>query len=231
MTSSLYALSFAAADPARLATFWGGVFNRTVDGNTVLPSNNQEIPIRFDQLDDPKVEPNQMHFDTTSTSWDDQKATVEKVLSLGGDHLDVGQLPEELHVVLQDPEGNEFCVIPPNNNFLKDTARIGAYSSDGSQEVGYFWSAALDWPLVWDQDEETAIQSPQGGSKISWGGPPFNVRKTKVRQHFDLAPDGEQLAEVDRLVSLGANQVDAEPCQPGWVAMADPDGNDFCVTD
>lgn len=35
-----------------------------------------------------------------------------------------------------------------------------------------FWSEALGWPLVWDQDEETAIQSPHGGTKVAWGGPP-----------------------------------------------------------
>ena len=61
-------------------------------------------------------------------------------------------------MVLADPEGNEFCVIEPGNNFLADTGFIGALSSDGTQEVGYFWSEALGWPLVWDQDEETAIQ-------------------------------------------------------------------------
>ncbi len=230
MTSSLHELSFAAADPARLATFWGGVLNRPVDGTT-LPATEEAIAIRFMQSDEAKVEPNQMHFDTTTSSWDDQKATVERALSLGGAHLDFDLPPDELHVPMQDPEGNEFCVIEPINNFLKDTARIGAYSSDGSQAVGYFWSAVLDWPLVWDQDEETAIQSPTGGSKISWGGPPLDVRTTKTRLHFDLKPGGERLAEVDRLVTLGANQSEDAPCEPGWIAMTDPDGNPFCVID
>ncbi len=231
MTSSLHSLTFLAADPARLAAFWGGVLGREVDGVTLLASDHEEIPIRFVQSDAPKVEPNQMHFDTTTTSWDDQKETVEKVLSLGGGKLDFDLPPDELHVPVHDPEGNEFCVIEPINNFLKDTARIGAYSSDGSQEEGYFWSAALDWPLVWDQDEETAIQSALGGSKISWGGPPLDVRTTTTRLHFNLAPGGERLAEIDRLVSLGANQSDATACEPGWTAMTTPDGHPFCVTD
>ena len=30
----------------------------------------------------------------------------------------MGQLPEEDHVVLTDPGGNEFCVIGPGNKFL-----------------------------------------------------------------------------------------------------------------
>lgn len=53
-----------------------------------------------------------MHVDLTSTSLDDQQQTVRRALELGGRHIDVGQLPEELHVVLDDPEGNEFCVLP-----------------------------------------------------------------------------------------------------------------------
>ncbi|WP_425550387.1 VOC family protein [Actinopolymorpha pittospori] len=40
----------------------------------------------------------------------DQQHTVATALKLGGDHFDVGQRPEEKHVVLADPEGNEFCV-------------------------------------------------------------------------------------------------------------------------
>ncbi|GAA3530376.1 VOC family protein [Aeromicrobium panaciterrae] len=231
MPSSLHSLTFEATDPVRLATFWGDVLDRPVDGTVVLPSDGEEIPIHFIRNDEPKVEPNQMHFDTTTVSWDDQQQRVDKVISLGGSVLDFDLPPEELHVPVQDPEGNEFCVIEPVNNFLKDTARIGAYSSDGSQDEGYFWSAALDWPLVWDQDEETAIQSPAGGSKISWGGPPLDVRTTRTRLHFNLVPSGDRLTEIDRLVTLGANQSDDAPCQPGWTAMTTPDGHPFCLTD
>ena len=172
-----------------------------------------------------------MHFDLTSSSLEDQQQTVARALELGGRHLDIGQGPDADHVVLADPEGNEFCVIEPGNNFLADTGFIGALSSDGSQQVGYFWSEALGWPLVWDQDEETAIQSPHGGSKITWGGPPVRPKTGKNRLHFDLAPpvDGDQQAEVDRLVSLGATRIDIGQGDVSWVVMADPGGNEFCV--
>ena len=116
-----------------------------------------------------------MHFDLTSTSLEDQQQTVARSLGLGARHIDVGQRPEEGHVVLADPEGNEFCVIEPGNSFLADCGFFGALACDGSQEVGYFWSEALGWPLVWDQDQETAIRSPHGGPKITWGGPPADA--------------------------------------------------------
>src|SRR6185503_18441225 len=118
-----------------------------------------------------------MHFDLTSTSLDDQQQTVARALELGGRHFDVGQGPEVRHVVLADPEGNKF---------LAECGFVGALASDGSQEVGYFWSAALDWPLVWDQDQETAIRSPHGGPKITWGGPPFAPKAGKYRLHLDI---------------------------------------------
>jgi hypothetical protein len=44
-----------------------------------------------------------MHFDLTSTSLEDQQQTVAKALDLGARHTDVGQGPEEGHVVLADP--------------------------------------------------------------------------------------------------------------------------------
>lgn len=235
MALHLAALTMDAHDQARLARFWAGLLERDVvedpEGIVVLPAVGREIRIELAPTDEPRRGRNQMHFDLTSTTYDDQQATVERALALGGSHLDVGQLPEEDHVVLADPEGNEFCVIPPGNTFLADTARIGALSSDGTREVGLFWSEALGWPLVWDQDEETAIQSPTGGTKISWGGPPVPEKRGKNRLHLDVAPpaDGDQQAEVERLVSLGAARIDIGQGDVSWVVMADPDGNEFCI--
>ena len=138
----------------------------------LLPSDDTGFRIEFFPTQEPKTGPNQMHFDLTSQSLEEQQATVARALELGGRHLDIGQGPTWTTWCMADPEGNEFCVIEAGNNFLADTASIGALSRDGTQAVGYFWSKALGWPLVWDQDEETAIQSPHGGTKITWGGPP-----------------------------------------------------------
>ena len=236
MTSQLHALGFDAIDPQRLARFWAGLLGREMvddppDGFALLPKDDTEFRLEFFPTQAERVGENQMHFDLTSTSLEDQRATVAKALELGGRHLDIGQGPDALHVVMADPEGNEFCVIEPGNNFLADTGFIGAVSCDGTQEVGYFWSRALDWPLVWDQDQETAIQSPHGGSKVSWGGPPVAPKTRKNRLHFDLAPPAgeDQQAEVERLISLGAKRIDIGQGDVDWVVMADPDGNEFCV--
>ena len=232
MTSRLHALCFDANDPLRLARFWAGLlgWETTDDGTTLLPNDDTGFRIRFLPTQKPKVGQNQMHFDLTSTSLDDQKQTVARALGLGARHLDIGQGPDAEHVVLADPEGNEFCVIEPGNAFLADCGFIGALACDGSREVGYFWSEALGWPLVWDRDQETAIRSPHGGPKITWGGPPLPPKTGKYRLHFDLVPvDGDRQAEVERLVSLGATRVDIGQGEVDWVVMADPDGHEFCV--
>ncbi|MFY1593549.1 VOC family protein [Micromonospora sp. WMMD737] len=236
MTSQLFALSFDANHPLRLARFWSGVLGWDLaddppDGVALLPTDDTGFRIRFLPTERPKVGPNPMHFDLTSTSLEDQRQTVTRALELGAEHIDVGQRPEDGHVVLADPDGNEFCVIEPGNDFLADCGFVGALACDGSQEVGYFWSEALGWPLVWDQDQETAIRSPLGGPKITWGGPPLDPKTGKQRLHFDLAPpaDGDQQAEVDRLLSLGATRIDIGQGEVSWVVMADPDGNEFCV--
>ncbi|WP_329122713.1 VOC family protein [Streptomyces sp. NBC_01465] len=230
MTSQLFAICFHATRPPALAQFWSGVLgwkpaeSQDDDGVTILPPDGAGFRIRFLPSQEPKTRQNQAHFDLTSATPEAQQQTVARALELGGKHIDVGQLPEESHVVLADPDGNEFCVIPAGNKFLADTGFIGALSCDGTQAVGYFWSEALGWPLVWDQDEETAIQSPDGGTKITWGGPPVAPKTGTNRLYLELAlPAGaDREAEIDRLIALGATRTDTG-------ALLDPDGNEFSV--
>jgi hypothetical protein len=186
MAVRLQTLCWDAADPAALARFWARLLGWEAEGVLLRPDDDTGFAIRFEPTAAPKTRRNQMHLDLTSSSPQHQQETVAQALSLGGAHLDVGQLPEEGHVVLADPEGNELCVIEPGNRFLAECGFVGAVSSDGSREVGLFWSAALRWPLVWDQDEETAIRSPHGGPKITWGGPPLAHREGRNRLRFEL---------------------------------------------
>ena len=244
MTSHLHALCFDANDPRGLAGFWAGLLDwepsddshddshdDSRDDIVLLPSDDTGFRFRFRASLQQKVGPNQIHLHLTSVSLADQQETVAKAVGLGARHIDIGQTPDEGHVVLADPEGNEFCVIEPGNSFLADCGFLGELACDGSREVGYFWSQALGWPLVWDQDQETAIRSPHGGPKVAWGGPPQLPKTGKCRLHFDLAPPvgGDQEAEVERLVSIGATRVDIGQGEVSWVVMADPDGHEFCV--
>jgi predicted enzyme related to lactoylglutathione lyase len=116
MSVQLSALCIDANDPARLARFWAGVlgWEMTDDpegGVTLLPADDTGFQIDLFPTEAVKSGPNQMHLDLTSTSLEDQQATVARALALGGRHIDIGQGADAEHVVLADPEGNEFCLL------------------------------------------------------------------------------------------------------------------------
>jgi hypothetical protein len=207
------AVAFDAHDPAVVAPFWAALLGREV----VEEPTGVAATTAFGGRD--------LHLHLTSTSLEDQQRTVDHALELGGWHVDVGQRPEEGHIVVGDPEGNLMCVIEPGNGFLAGCGRLAEIACDGTRDVGLFWAEALGWPLNWDQDDETSIQSPAGGTRVSWGGPPVEPKKGRNRQRFDLAA-GDVTAEVERLVALGAARLDDVD---GCVELADPDGNEFRV--
>ena len=105
-----------------------------------------------------------------------------------------------------------------------------------------FWAAALDGYEVAPYDEEELARLRANGIDDPEDDPGVIVEcpGTKPRLYFQLVPepkaaknrvhldlDAEDTeAEVERLVALGARRVqDYE----GWVQLADPEGNEFCV--
>ncbi|MET8324781.1 VOC family protein [Streptomyces sp. NPDC005181] len=55
-------------------------------------------------------------------------------------------------------------------------------------------------------------------------------KTVKNRVHFCMRPKGRsQDVEVDRAIALGASVVTDFRGSHGWVVMADPEGNEFCV--
>jgi predicted enzyme related to lactoylglutathione lyase len=237
MTTRLANLCFDANDPRKLARFWAGVLKWEIDDEThdeigLMPTDGTRFNMLFLPVPEPKEGKNRIHLDLSSASIEAQNATVQRSVDLGARRIDVGQGPDAAHVVLADPGGNEFCVLEPGNNFVDYGGFLGSITCDGSgPEVGYFWSEALGWPLVWDQDDETAIRAPDGTGPLITFGPPLPPKTAKNRLHLDIAPpkEGDQQAEVERLISLGATRVDIGQGDVPWVVLADPDGNEFCV--
>lgn len=231
MRRRLLAVSFEASDPAGAARFWAALLGRQVveeAAGPLLPGGEGQLGLRFVAGRAGRLGANRMHLHLTSADLDDQKRRVSRALELGGRHLDVGQRPEEGHVVLADPAGYEFCVIEPGNAYLAGCGLLGELACDGTREAGLFWSRVLGWPLVWDQNEETAIQSPRGGTKVAWAGPPVSPKDGPNRQRFELVvAAGDPEAAVGELISAGATRLEAGA--DGAMVLADPDGNEFSV--
>lgn len=60
------------------------------------------------------------------------------------------------------------------------------------------------------------------------------TKTVKNRIHFDLRPvEGTRDAELARLLNLGAREVadhrGTHGPGTGWVVLADPEGNEFCI--
>ena len=58
------------------------------------------------------------------------------------------------------------------------------------------------------------------------------AKTVKNRVHLDLTPtDRTRDEEVERLLGIGATLVadHRRPDGTGWVVLADPEGNEFCV--
>ena len=57
-----------------------------------------------------------------------------------------------------------------------------------------------------------------------------DAKTSKNRRHIDLNPSGcDQAEELRRLETLGARRVDVGQREVPWVALADPEGNEFCL--
>ena len=79
--------------------------------------------------------------------------------------------------------------------------------------------------------EECMIYSPDRQHRVLFIEVP-DKKQVKNRVHFDLVPaEGTRDEEAARLVSIGATVVDdlRRPDGSGWVVLADPEGNEFCI--
>ena len=102
-------------------------------------------------------------------------------------------------------------------------------------ELSQWWGQMLGYAGADDNpnqpgDEECLLISPDHRHHLLF----LEVEELQEpgRMHFDLAsPDGTRDEEVARALALGATQVaDRRTDQGrGWVVMADPEGNVFCI--
>ncbi|MCX5376618.1 VOC family protein [Streptomyces sp. NBC_00091] len=98
--------------------------------------------------------------------------------------------------------------------------------------LAQFWAGALDGKLADDDfpgDPEAQVNS--AGTALLFIKAPEG-KTVKNRVHLDLQPqDRTRDAEVQRLLDLGATVVGDHRTDDGtgWVTMADPEGNEFCV--
>ncbi|MEV3936918.1 VOC family protein [Glycomyces sp. NPDC049804] len=120
MASRISELILDCEDPERLAAFWCAVLDyvelgREPDGGVEIGPpgvgfGGLQPTLILSPSTDPKHWKLPLHIDINPTDRD-QDAELERLLALGARPADVGQTGEENWHVLQDPEGNVFCLL------------------------------------------------------------------------------------------------------------------------
>jgi hypothetical protein len=103
-----------AADPERLAEFWGHVlgWERTgaYEGAVEIAAPGGGRPtLVFVPVADAKTGKNRVHLDVNPAGCGQHEELV-RLRALGAVEVDVGQR-DQTWIVLADPEGNEFCLL------------------------------------------------------------------------------------------------------------------------
>ncbi|HEY2508862.1 MAG TPA: VOC family protein [Streptosporangiaceae bacterium] len=107
-------IAFDCADVLKLAAFWSAVLGRPLDAGSSeffasiggADGERREPAWYFNQVSEPKQAKNRVHLDLV----DPEPAAVDRLMQLGATVIGTHQIRGHGWTVLQDPEGNEFCI-------------------------------------------------------------------------------------------------------------------------
>jgi predicted enzyme related to lactoylglutathione lyase len=116
MKLALGNIAFDCDDVLKVATFWSAVLERPLDPGSSewfasiggSDGDRAQPAWYFAKVPEPKQAKNRVHLDLTTPDPDALAQLVDLGASVVGEHV----MPGGIHrwTVLQDPEGNEFCV-------------------------------------------------------------------------------------------------------------------------
>lgn len=116
MTVSVGAVTIDCKDVATVAGFWSAALGMPLDAGASpyfasLNRAGNELPrFLFLKVPEPKTAKNRLHLDLLVDAGTPRSAEVDRLVSLGAKHLADKDEWGQSWAVLNDPEGNEFCV-------------------------------------------------------------------------------------------------------------------------
>lgn len=114
MTLRIATLTVDARDPRAQAEFWGQVLGYRFGGAEedeawIEDPSGKRDDVLFLAVPEAKSLKNRLHLDLRPNRTRDEE--VERLKGLGATVLEGFGGPEATWIVMQDPEGNEFCVL------------------------------------------------------------------------------------------------------------------------
>ena len=98
------------------------------------------------------------------------------------------------------------------------------------ERLARFWAGVLGWREIDADGGVVEIGAPDGSVPTLVFVPVPEPKAAKNRVHLDVNPTGcGQAEELERLIALGAVEVDVGQGEQTWVVLADPEGNEFCL--
>lgn len=116
MSSQISALAIDARNPRQVAEFWCAAlgWQQLGDEDGIITIGHQDgswPTIDVAPVPEAKEGKNRLHLDLRADGLT-TRAELTRLLDLGAQRVDVGQDADVPWVVLADPEGNEFCLLP-----------------------------------------------------------------------------------------------------------------------
>ena len=115
------------------------------------------------------------------------------------------------------------------------TARFCQWTLDvhDVETMATFWSQALGYRTEAGDDGSAKLYPPDDSADAFtvWLQASAAPKRDKNRNHPDLvATDGDDEAEVERLIGLGARRADVgQTGEEQFEVLVDPEDNEFCV--
>jgi catechol 2,3-dioxygenase-like lactoylglutathione lyase family enzyme len=114
MTARIGNIAFDCDDVLKIAAFWSAVLGRPLDKGSSewfasiggTDAARPEPAWYFNKVPEPKRAKNRVHLDLV----DPGSSAVDELIGLGATVIGDHKIPGHRWTVLQDPEGNEFCI-------------------------------------------------------------------------------------------------------------------------
>ncbi|WP_433342196.1 VOC family protein [Streptomyces sp. CA-253872] len=242
MALRLVQVNLKARDDVALGRFWAAALGWETGSEG--PGITNLEPVGFDwpapsalcidlvSVPDPETVAYRAHLDLATNSPAHQEELVARLTELGAKRADIGQ-GEVPWTVMEDPEGNLFCVLEPREIY-RDTGAIAAVVVDCAdpQAMTAFWGEAVGWEVRETSEHLVRLRAPENvGPYLEFFRRPPGTTPLRHRVHLDVLPPrgDDQRTEISRLERLGARTVDVGQGKVSWQPMADVEGNEFCV--